>query len=156
MYHLQAVHFNFFVLSAVAALYLAVRHAPLEFGDTPKEIFMGLDILRPYCSSGRLYERVQALEKAMRRLGYDGMRIGPQLTVNDIPRNESLYMREGGRAEEVDGNKELATFIPQLGSFSSLQPHAQEIEQCNAEWPTDSFTATPNQWHTWEDQDWII
>jgi hypothetical protein len=36
MYHLQAVHFNFFVLSAVAVLYLAVRHAPLEFGDTPR------------------------------------------------------------------------------------------------------------------------
>ncbi|KAE9382208.1 hypothetical protein N431DRAFT_322696 [Stipitochalara longipes BDJ] len=154
MYDLQAVHFNFFVLSAVATLYLAVRHAPLEFSDTPRDIFMGLEILRSYCTSGKLHERVQALEKAMRRLGYDGMGVGPQLVLNEG--DENLYIQGGGCAE--DANEELMAYIPRLGSYnsSSLIPDAQEAEPWDDGAWIGSSTPASYMYHAWETNNEIV
>ena len=153
MYHLQAVHFNFFVLSAVAALYLAVRHAPLLFSDTPREIFTGLEILRPYCTSNHLCERVKALEKAMGRLGYDGMGIGPQLALKEAPMmHKALFTTGGGWADEVEGNEASMAFAPILGSPSSFRLISQEQEEpCNDGMWIDSTTLL----HSWENQEWI-
>jgi hypothetical protein len=147
MYHLQAVHFNFFVLSAVAVLYLAVRHAPLEFGDIPSEIFMGLEILRPYCTSGRLRERVQALDKAMRRLGYNGMGIAPQLALNESP--ETLYSVGCDWVEEMQESEQLMGHIPRLESFAPSQSQAQADPWNDGTW-VESSTPASRLWHPWE------
>jgi hypothetical protein len=155
LYHLQAVHFNFFVLSAVATLYLAIRHAPLVFSDTPREIFTGLEILRPYCTSVRLCERVKALEKAMGRLGYDGMGIGPQLSLNVAPTiHGTLLGVQNDWAEEAEGSEELISFVPRLGSFSYFQsvPQAQAAESCSDTAWLDTITP----WRLWENQEWMI
>jgi hypothetical protein len=149
LYDLQAVHFNFFVLSAVAALYLAVRHAPRKFSNTPEDIFRGLEILRPYCSSGRLHERVQALEVAMKRLGYDAMGIGPQLTLLG---DETLYAGYSDWSAATEEEEGYIAFIPRLVSFPSLRSQAQTAEICNDGAWIDNLTP---EWETWGDQERI-
>jgi hypothetical protein len=160
MYQLQAVHFNFFVLSAVAALYLAVRHAPLEFSNTPKDIFTGLEILKPYCISSRLSKRVETLENAMKRLGYDPMGIGPQLNFKELPGAESaFYEIESVSSEEIEVVRvrgEPMAFVPRLGSFSSflLDPEG-EMPHNEIDW-MDSPTHPQQQWNLWENHAWLL
>lgn len=123
IYQLQAVHFNYFVLSAVAALYLAVRHAPLEFSASFKDIFTGLDILKSYRTSGRLNDRVKALETAMMRLGYDPMGLGPQLRLNDTSSSHQKSPELQSRWLEVpEAGDELMALTPISSLISHIEP----------------------------------
>lgn len=69
VYEAYAVHFNLLVLSAVAVLYLAVRHAPQQLGCATQGLLRGFEILKASCvsgaASGRLVERVRALENVI-------------------------------------------------------------------------------------------
>lgn len=153
MYHLQAVHFNYFVLSAVAALYLAVRHAPLEFNTSFKNISIGLDILKNYRTSGRLNDRVQALETAMKRLGYDPIGLGPQLGLNDTLSSHQRSPRlRSDWFEDPEVSDELIPFTPMSSLVSHIQPTAESrnyMERSN----TPSLSL--QQWMSWENDEWI-
>ena len=155
MYELQAVHFNFFVLSAVAALYLAVRHAPLQFSESSKDIFTGIGILRPYCTLDRLCERVWTLENAMKRLGHDPMGIGPQLILNETPTSqETSCIVENGWSEV--GDEQLVAWMPSLGLLSSItSPSRAEAPHNDVGW-IESPTHSQQQWDAWDNQEWIL
>lgn len=156
MYEHQAVNFNFFVLSAVAALYLAVRHAPLQFCNAPRDIFTGLEILKACCTSGmgseRLCEKVSTLEIAMKKLGYDPLGIGPQLTLREISSNmETPQSMERCWNHKTEVQTELT---PRSESFSSFlsQMIATECIGLTADHPfLESHSI-----NTWETQEWTV
>ena len=126
------MHLNFFVLSAAVALYLVIRYAHLQFSDVPKDLFMGLEILKPYAILNRLCEKVGALENAMTRLGYSLIGVGRQRHFNESPRHESPYLHivETDWCDEIEAKSELVNLKPtRFGSFSSFltQPDPADL-----------------------------
>ncbi|CZR61879.1 uncharacterized protein PAC_11776 [Phialocephala subalpina] len=154
MYELQAVNFNFFVLSAVAALYLAVRHAPLQFSNAPRDIFTGLQILKACCTSGtgseHLCQKVSTLENAMKRLGYDPLGIGPQLILHEISSNiKTPDSTSSGWKEETEIQNELTPRSESFSSFLSQMMAAESIE-----WTADHPFPQPQGINAWDNRQW--
>ncbi|KAF2842321.1 fungal-specific transcription factor-like protein [Patellaria atrata CBS 101060] len=74
LYRTQQVLFNYFILSAIAVLFLAVSHAPAQFSDDCKnEFYMALDLVRGLSSSSfvsnKLWKTVKVLKEAAQKLG---------------------------------------------------------------------------------------
>jgi hypothetical protein len=91
----------------------------------------------------------------MGRLGYDGMGIGPQLSLKAAPTiHGTLFGVQSDWAQEAEGSEELISFVPRLGSFSSFQsiPQAQAAGPCN----DTAWIDTSTPWHLWENQEWIM
>jgi len=121
MYKLQAVHYNFFVLSAVAVLYLAVRNAPMRFNNASWDILMGLEVLKTCCSSGmasqRIYEKVQALENAMTGLGCNSMQISRGITFQQENNQKTLLPAQNNIFDEIEEYHNLIDFDPETALF---------------------------------------
>lgn len=73
IYRAQQVCFNHFLVSALAALFLAVSHAPLEFNQTVRdEFYMAIDLVSGFSASYvsmRLWEMIKGLKEVGPRLG---------------------------------------------------------------------------------------
>ncbi|KAI4284984.1 MAG: hypothetical protein L6R38_000999 [Xanthoria sp. 2 TBL-2021] len=73
IYRTQQVCFNHFLVSALAALFLAVSHAPLEFNQTVRdEFYMAIDLVSGFSASYvsmRLWEMIKGLKEVGPRLG---------------------------------------------------------------------------------------
>lgn len=154
MYKPQAVHFNFFVLSAVAALYLAIKHAPLEFSYARRDIFTGLEILTEM-GSERLCEKVRTLENAIKRLEFGVMGIGAELNLHETStsHDETLCTIESAWSKETEVGEELMALVPRSGSFSSFLSQTLAAEPRNG---TYSPTHSQQPWDSWEIQEWIF
>ncbi|KAL8873541.1 MAG: hypothetical protein Q9174_001003 [Haloplaca sp. 1 TL-2023] len=74
IYRTQQVCFNHFLISALAALFLAVSHAPAEFNQTVRdEFYMAIDLVRGFSAqsyvSMRLWQTIKGLKEIGPRLG---------------------------------------------------------------------------------------
>ncbi|KAL8915764.1 MAG: hypothetical protein Q9172_006688 [Xanthocarpia lactea] len=74
IYRTQQVCFNHFLVSALAALFLAVSHAPLEFNQSVRdEFYMAIDLVNGFSAqsyvSMRLWETIKGLKEIGPRLG---------------------------------------------------------------------------------------
>lgn len=74
IYRCQQTMFNYFLISGLAVLFLAVAHAPAEFSATCRdEFYMALDLVRGLSSeshvSKRLWRTVRTLKEVGPRLG---------------------------------------------------------------------------------------
>lgn len=74
IYTSQQTMFNYFLISALAVLFLAVAHAPAEFSATARdEFYMALDLVRGLSArsvvSKRLWRTVRMLKEVGPRLG---------------------------------------------------------------------------------------
>lgn len=74
IYKTQQTMFNYFLISALAVLFLAVAHAPAEFSSQCRdEFYMALDLVRQLSSnsyvSKRLWKTVKVLKEVGPRLG---------------------------------------------------------------------------------------
>ncbi|KAL8802405.1 MAG: hypothetical protein Q9182_003828 [Xanthomendoza sp. 2 TL-2023] len=74
IYRTQQVCFNHFLVSALAALFLAVSHAPLEFNQTVRdEFYMAIDLVSGFSAqsyvSMRLWQMIKGLKEVGPRLG---------------------------------------------------------------------------------------
>ena len=74
IYRTQQTIFNYFLISALAVLFLAVAHAPADFSATCRdEFYMALDLVRGLSSdshvSKRLWRTVRMLKEVGPRLG---------------------------------------------------------------------------------------
>ncbi|KAL9600144.1 MAG: hypothetical protein Q9219_003400 [cf. Caloplaca sp. 3 TL-2023] len=74
IYRAQQVCFNHFLVSALAALFLAVSHAPVEFNQTVRdEFYMAIDLVRGFSAqsfvSMRLWQTIKGLKNIGPRLG---------------------------------------------------------------------------------------
>lgn len=69
LYRTQQVRFNHFLISALAALFLAVCHAPAEFNrDVREEFYMALDIIKGFSASSRTSRKLWATIRQLRSL----------------------------------------------------------------------------------------
>lgn len=74
IYRAQQVCFNHFLVSALAALFLAVSHAPVEFNQRVRdEFYMAIDLVRGFSAqsyvSMRLWQTIKGLKDIGPRLG---------------------------------------------------------------------------------------
>ncbi len=74
IYRTQQVCFNYFLVSALAVLFLAVSHAPAEFNQQVRdEFYMALDLVKGFStksySSKRLWNTIRGLREVGPRLG---------------------------------------------------------------------------------------
>lgn len=74
MYRSHQTMFNYFLISALAVLFLAVAHAPMEFSQQCRdEFYMALDLVRVLSSnshvSKRLWKTIKTLKEVGPRLG---------------------------------------------------------------------------------------
>ncbi|KAL6706789.1 hypothetical protein ACN47E_005125 [Coniothyrium glycines] len=74
IYRCQQTMFNYFLISALAVLFLAVAHAPAEFSQQSRdEFYMALDLVRGLSSnsyiSKRLWRTIKTLKEVGPRLG---------------------------------------------------------------------------------------
>jgi hypothetical protein len=74
IYRSQQVCFNYFLVSALAVLFLAVSHAPVEFNrEVRDEFYMALDIMKSFSTksynSKRLWRAIRGLREIGEKLG---------------------------------------------------------------------------------------
>jgi hypothetical protein len=74
IYRVQQTMFNYFLISALAVLFLAVAHAPAEFSQPSRdEFYMALELVRGLSSnsyvSKRLWKTIKTLKEVGPRLG---------------------------------------------------------------------------------------
>ena len=74
IYRRQEVCFNYFLTSALAVLFLAVSHAPVEFsGQVRDEFYMALDLVKGFSTrsyvSKRLWKTISGLKEIGPKLG---------------------------------------------------------------------------------------
>lgn len=76
LYRTQQVMFNYFLLSALAVLFLAVSHAPAEFGASCRdEFYKALDLVRNMSVGSyvgqRLWRTIKGLKEVAPKLGFN-------------------------------------------------------------------------------------
>lgn len=111
IYQLQQVAFNWFLVSALAVLFLAVAQAPSHFSNNCREEFyMALELVRGFSTrsyiSRRLWKSIRSLRKLGPQLGLQKQRQEPGPSV-------------GSDADEIAG---MANPLDQTGG-SSVQSH---------------------------------
>ncbi|KAL8975070.1 MAG: hypothetical protein Q9197_000706 [Variospora fuerteventurae] len=90
IYRAQQVCFNHFLVSALAALFLAVSHAPVEFNQTVRdEFYKAIDLVRGFSAqsyvSMRLWQTIKGLKDIGPRLGL----VSRQTLTDDIDPHSS-------------------------------------------------------------------
>ena len=70
IYRCQQTMFNYFLISALAVLFLAVAHAPAEFSQQSRdEFYMALDLVRGLSSNSYVSKRLWRTIKTMKEVG---------------------------------------------------------------------------------------
>lgn len=74
IYRIQQMCFNYFLVSALAVLFLAVAHAPVEFNRQVRdEFYLALDVLKGFSTksdiSKRLWKTIRGLKEVGPKLG---------------------------------------------------------------------------------------
>jgi hypothetical protein len=82
IYRTQQVLFNYFLVAALAVLFLAVSHAPLQFNrQVREEFYMALDLVKGFSTksyvSKRLWKMIRGLRKIGEKLGVLSRTAGP-------------------------------------------------------------------------------
>ncbi|KAI4170994.1 MAG: hypothetical protein LQ343_004531 [Gyalolechia ehrenbergii] len=99
IYRAQQVCFNHFLVSALAALFLAVSHAPVEFNQTVRdEFYMAIDLVSGFSAqsyvSMRLWQTIKGLKEIGPRLGL----VSRQALSDDIDPHSSAAVAMAGLA----------------------------------------------------------
>ncbi|TVY82769.1 putative transcriptional regulatory protein [Lachnellula suecica] len=84
IYHTQQVCFNYFLVSALATLFLAVCHGPNFFSESCRaEFYMALELVKGFSSKSLISRR---LWKTIRDLQHTGPKLGlTPISENDMP-----------------------------------------------------------------------
>lgn len=119
IYSRQQTMFNYFLISALAVLFLAVAHAPAEFSQQSRdEFYMALDLVRGLSSNSYVSKR---LWKTIKTLKEVGPRLGLAVQNNDHDAHSSAAVAMAGLAgHAVD---ELAIFGNGRNGNSLDTPH---------------------------------
>ena len=109
IYNSQQAAFNYFLISALAVLFLAVSHAPVEFSQQVREEFyMALDLVKGCSSrsfiSRRLWKTIKGLKEVAPKLG---LMSGPSMAESSDPHSSAAVAMAGLAGHQVD---EMALF----------------------------------------------
>lgn len=70
IYRTQQVCFNYFLISALAVLFLAVAHAPVEFSRQVRdEFYMALDLIKGFSAKSYISKRLWKMIKGLKEVG---------------------------------------------------------------------------------------
>lgn len=156
IYELQAAHYNFFVLSALAVVYLAVRHAPQQFSSASQMFFTGIQILKAHSTSERLCERIQSLNSAMTKLGFEFLDIDPDGHSQPTGTDESNEIELWNGSQERDcRDLDLSSWIPEYGLLSSFLPHSLHTIQPDIEHQVENSYITQESQNPYDGQFWL-
>lgn len=114
IYRLQQMCFNYFLVSALAVLFLAVSHAPVEFNRQVRdEFYMALDLVKGFSTKSyiakRLWKTIKGLKEVGPKLGLISRQ--PLPDAND-PHSSAAVAMAGLAGHSVD---EMAVFTTNQG-----------------------------------------
>lgn len=117
IYRLQQMCFNYFLVSALAVLFLAVSHAPVEFNRQVRdEFYMALDLVKGFSTKSyiakRLWRTIKGLKEVGPKLGLISRQ--PLSDVND-PHSSAAVAMAGLAGHPVN---EMAIFTTNQGPNS--------------------------------------
>lgn len=109
IYRTQQMCFNYFLVSALAVLFLAVAHAPVEFNRQVRdEFYMAIDLVKGFGTrsyiSKRLWKTIRGLKEVAPKLGLVSRPAHPDIT---DPHSSAAITMAGLAGHPVD---ELAVF----------------------------------------------
>ena len=121
IYRTQQVVFNYFLVSALAVLFLAVAHAPVEFSHQVKhEFYMALDLVKTFSAKSYISKRLWKIVKDLKDVGPKLGVISRQAQLSDPndPHSSAAVAMAGLAGHQVD---EMAAFNhqPQLQDTST-------------------------------------
>ncbi|KAJ5165709.1 transcriptional regulator family: Fungal Specific TF [Penicillium coprophilum] len=121
IYQLQQVAFNWFLVSALAALFLAVAQAPTQFsGSCKEEFYWALELVKGVSTQSYISRRLWRSIRSLRKLG-------PQLGLGVQKKRQDVAA--GGESESL--NVQDSPALPQSASTQSQTP--QDGEQMTKE-----------------------
>jgi hypothetical protein len=132
MYVTHQSAFNYFLVSALSVLFLAVCHAPKEYTDSCRFDFsMALDLIKDISTKSFAAQR---LWKTIRHVKHAGLRLGLQQKGAPIPRPESETQPQANGNTLSKGTTD---------SSSTQQLHESNNDNMLStsawDWPEDSF-----------------
>ena len=132
IYRAQQVCFNYFLISALAVLFLAVSHAPVEFSQKVRdEFYMALDLVKGFSAkspiSKRLWKTIKGLKEVGPKLGVVSRQ--QALTDPNDPHSSAAVAMAGLAGHQVD---ETAAF-PQLQDSSTAGSSPMNGQQMSGE-----------------------
>lgn len=138
IYRTQQVCFNYFIVSALGALFLAVAHAPLDFSRQVRdEFYMALDLIKGFSTKSYVSQRLWKTIKGLKEIGPKLGLVSPQaLSDEHDPASSAAVAMAGLAGHRVD---ERAMFNPTQGP-SPLGNVPVDGQQMSLEW-TNLFEA---------------
>lgn len=117
IYRTQQVCFNYFIISALAVLFLAVSHAPAEFSSQVRdEFYMTLDLVKGFSTKSYVSKRLWTTIKRLKEIGPKlGLISRQALADTNDPHSSAAVAMAGLAGHRVD---EMAVFSPSQSSNS--------------------------------------
>ena len=129
IYHSQQVCFNYFLLSALAVIFLAVSHAPVEFSHQVRdEFYQALDLVKGFSNdsyvSKRLWKAIKGLKEIGPKLGLINRQT--ELTNRNDPHSSAAVAMAGLAGHRVD---EMAAYAsnPKASSATNSPINGQQM-----------------------------
>lgn len=119
IYRTQQITFNWFLVAALAVLFLAVCHAPGEFSrEVRDEFYLALDLINGFSAhsyiSMRLWNSIKGLRKIAEKLGVFGRNTG---TDARDPHSSAAVAMAGLAGHPMEN---MAVYGPTMGTISEL------------------------------------
>ncbi|KAL8832199.1 MAG: hypothetical protein Q9191_000415 [Dirinaria sp. TL-2023a] len=115
IYRTQQVCFNHFIVSALAVIFLAVAHAPVDFSRQVRdEFYMALELVKGFSTKSYVSKRLWKTIKGLKEIGPKlGLVSRQTLTDGSDPHSSAAVAMAGLAGHRVD---EMAAFNPSQGS----------------------------------------
>ncbi|PYI30893.1 hypothetical protein BP00DRAFT_397364 [Aspergillus indologenus CBS 114.80] len=121
IYRLQQVTFNWFLVSAVAVLFLAVAQAPSQFSSACREEFyLALELIKGFSTKSYISLRLWKSIRSLRKLGPQVMRRQPEAAEAGVGGADVLNPAKEQEIEQASGGVEPS--MQSTGSIQSLTP----------------------------------
>lgn len=117
IYRTQQVCFNYFIVSALAVIFLAVAHAPADFNhQVREEFYMALDLVKGFSTKSYVSKRLWKTIKGLKDIGPKlGLISRPPLADANDPHSSAAVAMAGLAGHRVDDTGVLNSSSP-LGS----------------------------------------
>ncbi|RAL11197.1 putative C6 transcription factor [Aspergillus homomorphus CBS 101889] len=121
IYRLQQVTFNWFLVSAVAVLFLAVTQAPSQFsGPCREEFYLALELIKGFSTKSYISLRLWKSIRSLRKLGPQVMRQHPKAGEAGVEGEKAAFGPTQLEAEQASRGGQPS--VQSAGSMQSLTP----------------------------------
>ena len=128
IYRTQQVCFNYFIMSALAVIFLSVAHAPMDFSRQVRdEFYMALDLVKGFSAKSYVSKRLWKTIKGLKEIGPKlGLISRQALTDTSDPHSSAAVAMAGLAGHRVD---EMTAFNPSggLGPLGSAPVDGQQM-----------------------------